>query len=97
MTFPANPDERSPKGDHNRRLSLGIDPEEFAAQAGITAQELHDYESTGPDHEFRADIADAVGKTLEFVEARAAGLVDNGPNPIPTLADRVRHPGDGTF
>ena len=97
MTFPANPAERSPKGDHNRRLSLGLDADDFAAQAGITSQELHDYESTGPDHEFRADIAEAVGRTLEFAEARTTGVVDNGPNPIPTLAERVRHQGDGTF
>ena len=97
MTFPANPQERSPKGDHNRRLSLGIEADDFAAQAGITVQELHDYESTGPDHEFRADIADAVGTTLEYAEAQRAGMVDNGPKPIPTLAERVRHPGDGSF
>ena len=33
MTFPANPLERSPKGDHNRRLSLGLDAGAAAARA----------------------------------------------------------------
>ena len=83
MTFPANPAERSPKGDHNRRLSLGIDTEDFARAAGITVEELHQYESTGPDQEFVPGIAQVVGETLEALEARIKPAVDNGPAPSP--------------
>ena len=97
MTFPANPAERSPKGDHNRRLALGLDADHFAALAGVSVEELHEYESTGPDQSFSDWIADKVGAALEVAESRMTGKVDNGPNPIPTLSERVRHPGDGSF
>jgi hypothetical protein len=39
MTIPADPTEREPKGDHNRRLSLGLDLDAFAAEAGVTTLE----------------------------------------------------------
>jgi len=97
MTFPANPAERSPKGDHNRRLALGIDAEVFAARVGISVEELHEYEATAPDHGFSDWIADKVGAALELAEAHGTSKVDNGPNPVPTLAERVRHPGDGSL
>ncbi|WP_197279418.1 DUF2934 domain-containing protein [Devosia sp. A16] len=79
MTFPANPAERQPKGDHNRRLSLGLDPESFAAAAGITVEELKDYENTWPDHEFSPMVAERVGEALERLEnqlpnSEAAGI-----------------------
>jgi len=79
MTFPANPTQRQPKGDHNRRLSLGLDPAEFAAAAGITVEELRDYENTWPDHQFSPMIAERVGEALERLEAvfpnsEAAGI-----------------------
>lgn len=79
MTFPTNPAERQPKGDHNRRLSLGLDPESFAAAAGITVDELKDYENTWPDHEFSPMIAERVGEALERLEnqlpnSEAAGI-----------------------
>ncbi len=79
MTFPADPTQRQPKGDHNRRLSLGLDPEEFAAAAGITVEELRDYENTWPDHQFSPMIAERVGEALERLEAvlpnsEAAGI-----------------------
>jgi hypothetical protein len=60
---------RQPKGDHNRRLSLGIDAARFAAEAGITPEALKDYETTGPDHRFDARVAQRVGETLDRLEA----------------------------
>lgn len=60
---------RQPKGDHNRRLSLGIDAARFAAEAGIPVEALKDYESTGPDHRFDAHVAQRVGETLDRLEA----------------------------
>lgn len=79
MTIPADPAERQPKGDHNRRLSLGLDPEQFATAAGITVEELRDYENTWPDHEFSPMIAQRVGEALERLEevlpnSEAAGI-----------------------
>lgn len=49
MTFPANPEQRSPKGDHNRGLVLDIDQDALAAEAGITVEELRAYELSPPD------------------------------------------------
>ncbi len=63
------PTERQPKGDHNRRLVLGIDPDAFAAEAGITTEQLREYERTSPDHRFDAEVARRVGETLERLEA----------------------------
>ena len=79
MTFPANPAERQPKSDHNRRLSLGLDAEDFAAAAGITVEELKDYENTWPDHKFSPIVAERVGVALERLEnqlpnSEAAGI-----------------------
>jgi hypothetical protein len=79
MTVPSNPAERQPKGDHNRRLSLGLDPESFAAVAGITVEELKDYENTWPDHEFSPMVAERVGEALARLEdqlpnSEAAGI-----------------------
>jgi len=69
MTFPADPSRRQPKGDHNRRLALGLEPEQFAAEAGITVEELREYEFTGPDHDFDIEVARRVGEALERLEA----------------------------
>jgi hypothetical protein len=69
MTFPDDPTEREPKGDHNRRLALGMDPEAFAAEAGITVEALREYELTGPDHRFDVAVARRVGEALERLEA----------------------------
>ena len=76
MTIPS---ERQPKGDHNRRLSLGLDPEQFAAEAGIGVEELREYESTAPDHTFSPIIAERVGLALDRLEqvlpnSEAAGI-----------------------
>ena len=81
MTFPLDPSERSPKGDHNRRLALAIDPDVFAAAAGITAEQLREYEMTGPDGHFDLAVAERVGRALEIMEARKEPRVDNGPTP----------------
>jgi hypothetical protein len=71
--------ERVPKADHNRRLSLGLEPEAFAAEAGITVEELRDYENTWPDHPFSPMIAERIGRALDRLEgvlpnSEAAGI-----------------------
>lgn len=81
MTFPANPLERSPKGDHNRRLSLGLDADEFAATAGISVEELKHYEFADTEEIDDPEIAAKVGRALEQLEANIAPKVDNGPVP----------------
>jgi hypothetical protein len=37
MAFPFDPAQREPKGDHNRRLSLGIDPDVLLPRPGSQA------------------------------------------------------------
>lgn len=87
MTFPANPAERSPKGDHNRRLALAIDPDVFAAEAGITTEALREYEQTPPDGNFDPLVAQRVGQALEMMETLKEPRVDNGPTPSNTVED----------
>ena len=80
-----------PKGDHNRRLSLGLDQDQFAAEAGITTQELLDYERTAPDHDYDPTVALRVTLALERLEQRLPNL-QNGRDAghhIPTL-DQAR-------
>ncbi|MBK1795824.1 hypothetical protein JHL21_15115 [Devosia sp. WQ 349] len=72
MGFIISAFNRHPKGDHNRRVALGIDAEDFARHAGITAEELHEYEFTAPDHKFDPEVAARVGEALEELEARDA-------------------------
>jgi hypothetical protein len=81
MTFPANPEKRFPKGDHNRRLALDIDQDVFAAEAGVTVEELRAYELSPPNGPFDPAIAEKVGRALEMMEALKAPRVDNGPAP----------------
>ena len=81
MTFPADPHDRSPKGDHNRRLALGLEIEELAFHAGVSVDEVRDYEFTPPDHEFDPLIADRIGTALERLEAAIEPKVDNGGVP----------------
>ena len=69
MTIPIDPSQRQPKGDHNRRLALGLDPEVFAREAGVTLEELRQYELTSPDQDFDFDVATRVGEALERLEA----------------------------
>ena len=69
MTIPADPTRREPKGDHNRRLSLGLDLDAFAAEASVTALDLKSYEMTLPDEEFDLNVAQRVGAALERLEA----------------------------
>jgi hypothetical protein len=69
MTEHVPPTMREPKGDHNRRLSLGMEPEQFAAAAGITVEQLRAYEITGADQTYDLDIADRIGWALERLEA----------------------------
>ena len=69
MSFPIDPSRREPKGDHNRRLALGLDADQFAVEAGISVEALRAYELTGPDQDFDLDVARQVGYTLERLEA----------------------------
>jgi transcriptional regulator with XRE-family HTH domain len=69
VSFPQDPSERQPKGDHNRRLALGLKLEEFAAEAGVTPEALREYEMTSPDHDFDVEVAHRVGDALERLEA----------------------------
>ena len=64
-----DPAARQPKGDHNRRLGLGLDPDHFAAEAGVTVAELRDYEETPPDGSFDDEVARRVGAALDRLEA----------------------------
>lgn len=64
-----DPTQRQPKGDHNRRLSLGLDPDQFALEAGVTVEDLRAYERTAPDHSFDIVVAERVGKALNRLEA----------------------------
>ena len=68
MPYPPDPSEREPKGDHNRRLALGVDLEDFAAEAGITPDQLKTYELTMPDESFDLDVAQRIGAALERLE-----------------------------
>ena len=87
MTYPADPTQRFPKGDHNRRLALEIDPDVFAAEAGITTEELRTYELSPPEGPFDLVVAEKVGRALEMMEAIKEPRVDNGPTPANTPAD----------
>jgi transcriptional regulator with XRE-family HTH domain len=82
MTFPSDPRERLPRGDKSRRISLGVTREEMASAAGITVEQLYDYEHTQPDRHFSVAIARRVGAALETLEATRTPRVDNGPVPV---------------
>lgn len=69
MTYPINAENRSPKGDHNRRLALGMELDDFALEAGVTPEALREYETTSPHHDFDVYVADLVGAALERLEA----------------------------
>lgn len=65
----SDPSTRQPKGDHNRRLALGMDIDDFALEAGLTAAQVHEYEMTSPDHAFDANVAMRYGAALDRLEA----------------------------
>jgi hypothetical protein len=81
MVYPTDPYQRSPKGDHNRRLSLGLDADAFAAAAGISVDELKHYEFA--EEVSDPVLAERVGDALERLEARIEPKVENGPTPQP--------------
>ncbi len=81
MTYPADPHDRLPRGDKNRRLSLDVSREEMAEAAGIAVEQLHEYEHTQPHQRFSFAIARRVGAALERLEASRTPRVDNGPVP----------------
>jgi len=68
MTLHTAPEDREPKGDHNRRLSLGLDPDQFAATAGITSGELRRYEQSLPGDPMDLEVARRIGEALEKLE-----------------------------
>ncbi len=82
MTFPLNPRNRLPRGDKNRRLSLGMTREAMAAAAGVTLDQLFAYEFTQPDRKFSVAIARRIGVALETLEANRTPQVYNGPVPV---------------
>lgn len=57
-----------PKGAHNRRLSLEMEPEQLAAEAGVTTEQLRDYERTSPDQDYDLDVARSVYAALDRLE-----------------------------
>jgi len=69
MTDAVPDSQRSPKGDHNRRIAMGFDIDRFAELAGVSREALHEYEVTGPDHPFDVEIAHRVGAALDRLEA----------------------------
>lgn len=66
--IPNDPAHRQPKGDHNRRLSLGIEINEFARVAGLTPEQVYEYEMTSIDHEFDVEVAQRYGQALDRLE-----------------------------
>jgi hypothetical protein len=74
MTLPPDPRERLPRGDKNRRLSLGVSRDLMAEAAGISVEQLHDYEPTQPDRRFSLAIARRVGSALEQLESSISAL-----------------------
>jgi hypothetical protein len=79
MTLPVYDDERSPKGDHNRRIALGFSLEDFATEASLAPEALREYETTGPDDDFNLAVAHQVGLTRERLEALAEQPSTNPP------------------
>jgi len=63
-----------PKGDHNRRLSLGLDADQLAQEAGISPTQLQDYERTAPDHDFDLEVARRVSEALDRLEQSLPNL-----------------------
>jgi hypothetical protein len=82
MTTTTRPRDRIPRGDRDRRLSLGLTRDAMAAEIGITVEQLRRYESTPNDEGFSLRIAERVGLTLERLETTRLPLVYNGPFPV---------------
>lgn len=81
QTSHQDPARRQPKGDHNRRLTMGLEPEEFAREAGITVEALRQYELTGPDQDFDVEVARLVGLALNRLEQVLPNSEAAGVNP----------------
>lgn len=84
-----------PKGAHNRRLSLGLEPEALAAEAGVTTEQLRDYERTSPDHDYDIEVAQLVYSALDRLERvnpnLQTGRGDEGQPNAPVLKDHSKH------
>lgn len=89
MTQYSSDSRHQPKGDHNRRLSLGLGPEQFAAEAGITTDELRDYERTGPDHDYDPSVALRVNLALNRLEETMPNLQTGRGNVAEDATDQT--------
>lgn len=58
----------NPSRDQMRRVSLGIEPEAFAAEAGISVAELGDYERRTHGEDFDIEVARLIGIALDRLE-----------------------------
>lgn len=84
-----------PKGAHNRRLSLGMEPEDLALEAGVTVEQLGDYERTGPDQDYDAEVARLVYAALDRLEQNhpnsQTGRQESGVPNAPVLDEHSHH------
>jgi hypothetical protein len=60
-----HPPVRSAASDRRRRMELGLSLDDFAIEAGISPNQLHDYESTAPGGRVDANVVLCVGEALE--------------------------------
>jgi transcriptional regulator with XRE-family HTH domain len=60
--------QRTPAGDRNRRMALGLSLAAFAEKAGITPTQLHDYETTAAGDHTDPNVALVVGLALDLEE-----------------------------
>jgi hypothetical protein len=74
-----NQPTRSPAGDRSRRVELGLPLDDFAAEAEITADQLHDYESTAPDDRFDVGVARRVSEALDRLERTRSSTLPRRP------------------
>ena len=80
-----------PKGDHNRRLSLGLESAAFALEAGISAEQLQSYERTAPDDDYDPEVADRVTITLDRLEQSLPNLQTGRDDTLGQPAIHPRH------
>jgi transcriptional regulator with XRE-family HTH domain len=62
----------SAASDRRRRMELGLSLDDFAIEAGISPNQLHDYESTAPGGRVDANVVLCVGEALDRLERAGA-------------------------
>jgi transcriptional regulator with XRE-family HTH domain len=67
-----HPPVRSAASDRRRRMELGLSLDDFAIEAGISPNQLHDYESTAPGGRVDANVVLCVGEALDRLERAGA-------------------------